>query len=256
MKVTGKVENIFAHAVALDQNGGLRNTIFGLGDEVYIMNYDHTILLRFPLPKSAMKFDPPISFKANDYDSDEFEQEGDKIIFTSEKNGYLRKKTCGVAELTPQQVRDLFKEYTDEDEAERHTISINKGMLELLDHNLSHVEFIAEPGEEIRMIQRNIYSGGIIEVKKKGGLMDDESTDYKIGPVAIKTGDFAALFAFTEIVNFSFPVEGAEDYILIKAMKSNVPFDGVVACCLYDEIIEIKNSKHHGREKQKIRRSK
>ena len=75
MKITGQIEQIFAHAVALDQNGGLRNSIYAEGKEIFIMNYDHTVLLRFKLRESENPFSGPISFKANDYDSPEFYEE-------------------------------------------------------------------------------------------------------------------------------------------------------------------------------------
>jgi hypothetical protein len=258
MKITGKIEGIFSHAVALDQNGGLRNTIYGLGSKVYIMNYDHTVLLRFAFPKGDKQkpFDPPISFKANDYDSNEFREEGNKIVFTSEKNGYLRTKTCGTTELTPMEVEELFKKYTDQVSDKRATMTIDRGILELLDDALSHIEFIAEEGEEIKLIQRNIYSGGIIEVQKAGSLLDTEAVDNGVGPVAIKTGDFQALFSFTDVIKFHFPTDGNGDFVLVETYKSNSPFKGVIACCLYDEIIEIKEAQTDGRQKQKIRRSK
>ena len=43
-KVTGLVENIFAHAVALEQKGGLKNTIYAFKREIFILNYDSFIL--------------------------------------------------------------------------------------------------------------------------------------------------------------------------------------------------------------------
>ena len=72
MKITDLVEQIFAHAVALDQSGGLRNTIYAIGSEIYILNYDHTVLLRFRLRRSEACFETPVSFRANDYDSNGF----------------------------------------------------------------------------------------------------------------------------------------------------------------------------------------
>jgi hypothetical protein len=258
MKITGKIKGIFSHAVALDQNGGLRNTIYGLGRKVFIMNYDHTVLLSFDFPKGKEQkaFDPPISFKANDYDSNEFKEEGDKIVFTSEKNGYLRTKTCGTTELTPMEVEELYEKYTTEVSEKRATVTIDRGILELLDDSLSHIEFTAGKNEEIRLLQRNIYSGGIIEVQKAGSLLETEAVKHAVGPVALKTGDFQALFSFTDILKFHFPTDGNGDFVLVEAYKSNYPFKGVIACCLYDEIIEIKEAQTDGRKKQKVRRSK
>ncbi len=251
MKITGKIEGIFSHALALDQNGGLRNTIYGLGKKVYIMNYDHTVLLRFTFPKGdQLEFDPPVSFKANDYDSDEFKQVGDKIIFTSEKNGWLRTKTCGTTELTPMEVEELWNKYTKDMNAHRVEMDIDIGVRELLDDDLSHIEFAAKPGEEVKLLQRNIYSGQIIEVEK-AGTKEKKGESFGIGaaianngvgPFALKTGDFHALFSFTDSLKFFFPTEEDGDFVFVKTIKSNLPFKGVIACCLYDEIIKIKEA--------------
>jgi hypothetical protein len=92
------------------------------------------------------------------------------------------------------------------------------------------------------MIQRNIYSGGIIEVEKKrdeGFFLEEFHNDF--GPVAIKTGDFRALFTFQEALNFSFPARGSEDFILVTGVDTNKrSVTGIIACCLYDEIIELR----------------
>jgi hypothetical protein len=241
MRITSLIEDIFAQAVALDQSGGLRNTIYAIEHEIFILNYDHTVLLRFRLRKSEEgTFETPISFKANDYDSNVFEEKNGKIIFYSEKGEYQRKKVCGTTDLTPEEVKGLFKKYATEAVA-RSEISLSREVLSLLDTDLSHVEFSGEKGRTIKMIQRNIYSGGIIEVEKVNEGMFKEELENDFGPVAIKTDDFRALFTFQEVMKFAFPSRGKEDFILVK---EGVPdgkrtFTGIIACCLYDEIIAI-----------------
>lgn len=250
MKISNLVEQIFAHAVALDQNGGLRNTIYASNNEIYILNYDHTVLMRFRLRKSEANFDHPISFKANDYDSNEFEEIEGKVIFISTNDSYSRKKTCGTSDLTVEQVKKLYLSYSQETNS-RQTIILNKEVLELLDSNLSHIEFIGKKGESMKMIQRNIYSGGVIEVQKKnkGGLFPNLLTS-DFGPVAMKTNDFNALFTFEDTLSFSFPTKGKEDYVLIKNVNENKRnMKAIIACCLYDEIIKIKEAKNYGGKK-------
>jgi hypothetical protein len=138
MKVNNLVEELFAQAVALDQSGGLRNTVYAIGTEIFILNYDHTVLIRFKLRKSEGVFENPISFKANDYDSNVFEQQGNKIIFFAEKGEYQRKKVCGTTDLTPQEVKELYAKYMDDLE-ERTTVILSKDVIELLDTDLSHI---------------------------------------------------------------------------------------------------------------------
>jgi hypothetical protein len=264
MKVTSLVEEIFAQAVALDQSGGLKNTIYATGTEIFILNYDHTVLLRFKLRKSEGMFDNPISFKANDYDSNHFEEKEGKIIFYSsitDKSGkpvYERKKICGTTDLTPEEVKTLFSNYV-ADVEDRSEVILSKEVLSLLDTDLSHIEFSGNEGETMKMIQRNIYSGGIIEVEKSQNETElfKEELEQDFGPVAMKTDDFKALFTFQDALKFYFPSRGKEDFILIKGMDENKrSIVGIIACCLYDEIIELQEVKKNGRQEQKIRRRK
>jgi hypothetical protein len=244
MKISNLVEQIFSQAVALNQSGGLRNTIYAIENEIYIMNYDHTVLLRFRLRKSESPFSHPVSFKADDYDSNEFEEKDGKIIFHSENENYIRKKTCGTSDLTPEQIRELYLTYIRK-ENEQESVQISKNVLELLEDGLSHIEFSGEVGNTIKMIQRNIYSGGIIEIqeKNKGGFFH-QTLKQSFDPVAMKTGDFQALFTFENNLSFSFPINENEDYILVKSVDENRrSMRGVIACCLYDEIIQIRESK-------------
>ena len=241
MKITNLVEEIFAQAVALDQSGGLKNTIYAEGGNILIMNYDHTVLLNFRLRTHEGEFDQPISFKANDYDSNEFEEKDGRIIFTSKNGDYVRKKICGTSDLTPSEVKEIFKSFIDGSaEQKRQDVTITRDVLSLLDDELSHIEFSGQSGESLKMIQRNIYSGGIIEIKKANDGFFKDTLDFDFGPVAIKTNDFKALFNFQDALRFSFPNREKQDIIIIRStdMKKR-NFTGVVACCLYDEVIAI-----------------
>lgn len=245
-KINNLVEQIFATAVALDQSGGLRNTIYAIGSEVFIMNYDHTALIRFRLRKSEAMFDIPISFKANDYDSRIFEQIDNTIIFHSENDGYSRKKICGTTDMSPKDVKQLFTNYVGIIPENSFTLTLHKNLLEMLDSNLSHTEFSAKKGEQLQIIQRNIYSGGIIEVTPKGsGGVFDTSSPITFGPLGIKTTDLQALFMFQDTLKFTFPSYDDDDFIVVDGIDINKRnMKVILAGCLYDEIIEIRNIKN------------
>lgn len=258
MKIDGLVERIFAQAVALDQSGGLRNTIYALGKEIFILNYDHTVLLRFKLRPSEVPFEHPISFRANDYDSNEFEEEDGKIIFITNQHGFQKRKSCGTPGLSPSDVQSIYHKYVG-DEVGGETIRLHQDVLSSLESNLSHIEFSGQKGGKLKMIQRNIYSGAVIEVERregKGFFKEELGIDF--GPIALRTNDFSALFNFEPILDFTFPagVGKGDDYIIIKSVdQKKRDVSGVVACCLYDEIIEIREAKgNRGRKKSKIRR--
>jgi hypothetical protein len=252
MKVSNHVERIFAHAVALDQRGGMRNTIYAEGDEIFIMNYDHTILLRFQLRKSEGKFDHPISFYANDYDSNIFEEVDGKIVFYNDVDGFKRKKICGKAKTTPEEIRALYKRYSKPKKGGAVEVTLGQGLLNVLEDKLSHVEFSAKKGKVIKMIQRNIYTGSVVEVTKKEGGFFKDSVPFSFGPVAIKTNDLQALYAFDEkAIKFTFLSSKGNDFVIVESPdKTKRNMSGIVACCLYDEVIEIEESKSESKEKK------
>ena len=138
MKISEKVEQIFAHAVALDQNGKLKNTIYALDNEVFILNMDNSVLLNFELRKTETPFTSPISFAANDYDSRDFDEVNGKIIFTQKKEEYVRKKSCSTPGESPKDIKSMFEGF---DPLKGNVATIHEKVLSLLNEDLSHIEF-------------------------------------------------------------------------------------------------------------------
>ncbi len=253
-KLPVEVEQIFSQAVALDQAGGLRNTIYAIGHEIYILNYDHTVLLRFRIKKSL--FASPVCFRANDYDGDFFEEVDGKIVFTTEKNGFMRTKTVGGAEYSPDEIKEVFNGLI-QSEQNVLKVELSRDVLSLFDEELSHIEFSGKKDETLKMLQRNIYSGGIIQVQenmKVGmglGLQTVLADDF--GPIGIKTNDFMSLFRFYEVLKFYFPLGVKEDFIRVQTIKRDEDKEqgsmtGLIACCLYDEIIQLKSVQNGGQK--------
>lgn len=232
MKLSDRLETIFAHAVALQQSGRLRSTIYGIGRKVFILNQDHTVLLRFRLRKTDKnEFDPPISFNANDYDSQNIEVEDGCICFVQAAAGFERTKSCRTPAMSPDEVEELFQSF----EVERtNTVALHAKMLTLLDESLSHIEFSCEDGE-LRIVQRNIYSGTVSEIKRKqsGGLLEqtDELEDFE--PIGLRTNDFLALFTFVDSLAFHFLPDGV---ICVDSKDSLMPMRALVSKCRYDEL--------------------
>ena len=185
-----------------------------------------------------------------------------KIVFETEKGGYVRKKSCGTPGMTPEDVKELFDSYST---PEGESLTISKSVLSLLDENLSHIEFSADEDGPLNMVQRNVYSGAIIEISpKEAGLSGVHKFENAFGPIGLRTADFMGLFSFQDSLIFTFALDSSADdeenmgngFILAESLdKKKMDMQALVACCLYDEIIEIKEAKN-GREKSKIRRSK
>jgi len=254
-QVSNRVEEIFAHAVAMDQAGRLRSTIYVIDREVYIINQDNTVFLRFKLRESEKPFEEPVSFRANDYDSRAFREEGGKIVFETEANGFIRTKTCGTPDADPEEIRDMFKKFKP---VKVNKVKLSRDILPLLEEGLSHIEIRAEEGE-IKFVQRNIYSGAVIEISRAVdtgalGVDNPDELEEDFGPLGLRTGDFSALFAFNDNLVFTFPPEGQGDYCCVRSRDPKMAMDGVVACCVYDELGQISEVSD-GRKEQKKRGS-
>lgn len=238
------IEEIFAHAVALDQSGGLKNSIYGIDREVYIMNYDHTVLLHFDVSEEVMPepFEVPFGFHANDFEGEEFNILENKIEFITRKGGYIKHKTVGTPDLSPEEVAGLFAEY-DMIESERHTIMITRQAGYLLDEKLAHVKFQAQAGELPQLIQHDIYGGANISLNPDEEMFTSEAASHPVGPLGIKTKDLKAHFAFADSLLIHLPYENQQEYFIIEALDAKYPFRSIVAASLYDEVIEIRKAK-------------
>lgn len=232
---------IFSYAVALDQNGRLRNTIYALGKHIYILNSDNTVLLHFSTHQD-LPIDGEVRFKAADYEGDSFQIEDGKMVFTTKCGGVERKKSCGLPDLTFKDVEALFlKHQYDEDEMVAHLV-FGKDIVSLLDENLSHVEISGSKKEGWLVVQRDIYSGAKVEIRqiKAHGMGVHDASDVAkaFGPIGLRTNDFIALFTFNNAVSFIF-TSGETRVARVSAVTAAYEMYGIVAQCVYDEMGKI-----------------
>lgn len=227
MKINKRVESILSHAVALNQSGRLRNTVYCVGKRVYVINQDHTILMRFGLRESEVCFVNPASFDASDYDSQELRERDGRIEFVQREGKYVRTKSCKTPRYAPEDVEQLFRSFG---KPKGRKTSLSSDILRLLDEGLSHVEFSAKG--RLKIIQRNIYTGAIIEVKREdSGLFAEEGLDF--GPIGMRTNDFMSLYSFVGVVSFWFE---QEDVVHFASSDPKMDMRGVIGQCIYDEL--------------------
>jgi hypothetical protein len=250
-------EQIFSHAVALQQVGRLRSSIFVYKHDIYILNMDNTVILKFEIPLKEIGFESPIAFYANDYESADFKEEDGKIIFTTKnpKTGMVRRKTCRGAEITFDEVAEIFsRHYKKMRDPELARFGFEKEGLGYLEENLSHLEISGKEGQWL-IVQRDIYTGATIEVERRSAtLMGDGRDDlaHDFGPIGIRTPDFMALFSFNDSVVFYFPSKNTE---VCFVRGERYKMKGVIAGCLYDELGTTEAiGEDHGRKKSKNRR--
>lgn len=257
VKVNSRIESIFSYAVAMD-NRGLRNTIHCIGANIFIVNFDHSMILRFLLRKSEVAFASAVSFNANDYDSPEFEVSNGKIIFKLAEGRYERRKICSPAGYNAQDIRRLYHKYILVSKDYDLLFYLSRDCCSLLDEQLSHTEISVEKGR-LTLRQRNIYTGTIIEVTpRSAGLIEEVKLPESFGAVGVKTKDFMSLFTLYDSLAFT----PAGDFMLVRDYRKK-DFDGLIAFCKYDEIIKLYEEEEReggetedGWKKQKIRRSK
>ena len=230
-----RMESIFAQAAALQQNGRLRNIVYGYNKYIYIMNQDRTLLLRFPLTRSnEVSFKEPISFHANDYVANTFFFKDGHIHFVSENKKYRSVHKCKAPEHSPKDIHEYFIKKRKEIPL-KNRIDFSEEMLPLIRNELTHLEIQAKGGK-VRFLQRDIYAGSkviITPLSQEGkGLLDlNDFEDF--GPVGIRTNDFLALFSFTNSVSFFF---SNENVIGIKNNDRKLEYTGILSLCRYNEL--------------------
>lgn len=239
MKTLGRYESevseLFAYAAALDQQGKQKNSIFCFKDVIYILNYDKTIVMKFWI--SSNLFDSPIGFFANDYDSPQFYIEGDKIVFLKKEGGLERKKYCKPPDQDFAYAEAIFNKFYPENLKELSVLSLTKNVIDLLDDSLSHIEFVGRD-KKIQILQRDIYTGSLIEIKKLKsgvGVTDGQDSISDFEPLGMRYNDFSALFAFmddTDQLKFYFNCD--KSYFVVEGIRSSMK--AIVAGCLYDDI--------------------
>jgi len=256
MKNELEMERIFSYAVALEQLGRQKNSIFAWENVVYILNSDKTVSLRFESSQNVFK--NPIGFFANDYDSPNFTSEGSSIVFLQKGEEFLRKKKCRVPNQTFKDVEDMFyKFHSGSEAATPWKISFHKSSLDLLSSDLSHVEFTAK-NSAINIIQRDIYAGTLIVLERKlipeglGIVESEDNLPENIPPIAMRTSDFFSLFNFNDKIDIFFPEK--QRFFLVEGAHNKMT--GIVAGCLYDDIGTIEDLQEeisHGRKVEEKR---
>jgi hypothetical protein len=99
---------------------------------------------------------------------------------------------------------------------------LDASILSLLEESLPHVEFRWD-GEQTRIIQRDIYSGKIIEIEKESQKVAESA------PLAMRTKDFGALFSLARSLRFM----DCGDFFHVTDFHD---IEAIVGGCLYDDL--------------------
>jgi hypothetical protein len=255
IKVAKRTEKIMSTAVAMHQQGRFRNIIHLHPKEMFVVNQDRTMLIRFPYPPEQTKIPRKVAFRADDYDSDHISIQGDQIVFHREEELYQKATWCSVTRDEVDVVK-LFEAYPGQKNFFK--FRLQKQVMSLMEESLSHVEFLGSDGE-LNLLQRDLYSQTVSQIRKKKGtgfgLDSEDIPDF--GGVGIRTADLVALFAFNPELTFLFPKNPAKTgYCRVRGRVLRM--EGVLAFCQYDEIGEVfqLEDKNNGRKEQKGKQGK
>jgi len=251
MKINPYVESIFSIGLALYQTGRLKSTIHCGENYVYILNMDNTVLIRYELNE---KFPFKFSFFANDYESNRIKAMDDgseRVIFFTKSGNYKRKKVCPSTRNLFSDVNGFWKDLESEGLKKDLSVSFNREIVDLLDMDLSHVEFRKDRDSGLEILQRDIYSGALITITEddEEGLLFEEVKGY-LDPKGMRTMDFVGVFTLEKKLRFYF--DNDKDFLFVEGRRGKMK--GYLSLCKYDElgkIEKIKKEKKDGRKKSK-----
>lgn len=233
MKISSYIEAVFSIALALYQSGRLRSTIHCGKNYIYILNMDNTVLIRYELKE---KFPYIFSFFANDYESNKLrvmEDGSERVIFLTKSAGYKRKKVCPAPKNLFDDVEKIWKNLKSERSKDSLVIDFNREIVDLLDMNLSHLEFSKRKDSELKMKQRDIYSGSIITITedKKDDLLF-EKVRGELEAKGLRTSDFVGIFTLEKTLKFHF--DNKKDFLYVEGRHGKMK--GFLSLCKYDEL--------------------
>src|SRR5690606_37627500 len=137
----------------------------------------------------------------------------------------------------------LYQELKKKAEQSQYLFYLSADCVPLLEEDLSHVEISVENSSLI-LRQRNIYTGTIVEVESnEKGFFTVNKLPKEMPPIALKTKDFTSLFNIQKSLAFI----PTEDFLWVKNPQKD-DFDGVLALCKYDMIIDLYNDEKGGDE--------
>jgi len=243
MQISSRVENIFSLAVGLEQKGLGKSIVYCMGDTIFIVNYDRTVLAKFTTDQPFV--DSPLVFYANDYDSSKVGENKGMIQFEQVNSDFTRIKSSKAPEGTFEEIQEVFDDLSSFPKAV-NSFEVSRSILDFIEPGLSHIELFSE-GKSLVVVQRDIYTGNIITIRRneKGifkGTNDKIQKDFD--PFGVRTVDFQALFVFNDYMTFK---EIGKPYLHFKGDKC----EGLLATCTYDELGTINYAKggdHYGRK--------
>lgn len=244
---SSQLEKIFAHAAALHSEGKMKNWIYGKGNVIYILNTDCSLLMRFRVPWELGHF----CFSAHEYEGQEFHLSPTGMVFKTHDQDYERTKFAPInPPYSSEQVEKVWNVLEQKTKGSKLVgkVVLDDKILKWLEKDLPHVEFVLREGNW-SLIQRNIYTGEVVQITKKPRPLTLLGKDEVNGEmnVGLRTNDFFALFTFSPKIDFYF-------YHLPFAQAMNLSFFDMrvfLGRCFYDSLGNLEVI--YGREIQEVR---
>lgn len=230
VNVDKRLELIFSQAAALSQSGRMKSEIHVLPGEVFLLNGDGTVLMRFDTPGVKSRF----AFRTDDYDSQNIRILDGELSFVQDTGDWERIKTpAQIPTDKTVQVTESWGELCAESDSPGASFSFDRSHLSLIEERMSHLEISSVTGKML-LLQRDIYSGTIVRIwegEKAGDLFKPSRADF--GPVALRTSDFLALFAFQN----SLTIDLYQNWARVRG-QSRPPYEAFISGCTFGEMMK------------------
>lgn len=213
-------------------NSAKGTDMFVKGNIAYILNPDHTILLRYEF-NDRKPFEEEVKFSCSSFEGEKiYMADKDTVVFEQESPDFKRTKTSPVPSVSFSEIDKTFQSLY---KNSPQSFILSDKVLELLENDLSHTEFVGRDGKLI-VAQRDIYRGETIEIeqKERGGFFGKLVKDF--GRKALRTKDFTALFLLAKSLSFSVGDEVMEIKEEISKGNFGLGMKGVISNCVYDEL--------------------
>lgn len=228
LDVNKRLEQIFSQAAGLSQAGRMKSEVWVMPNEIFLINGDLTVMMRFEAPGVKNAF----AFRTDDYDSSSLKIQDGQVSFIQQNGDWERIKTPAPMEAGKgAQIKKIWESYSKTKPGPE--FSFHRDNLTLIDESMSHLE-ISGIKDKIQILQRNIYTGATTRIQdnpKAAGLLQNKRPDF--GPVALRTNDFIAMFAFQQSLSFAFQTQ----WVWVSGNTSPA-FNAVVGACLFNEMME------------------
>lgn len=210
------IDRLIAASLKLGRGAAGDSILAWRGEDAYVLSYDRTICIHcWKMEEQTGE----VSFRVCDYECPKISTDGEWVTFHLADS----KITVPAPVETFKGIAALFSRLKPAKDNEHPKLILDRKILRNLSDDLPHVEFVWD-GSDSKIIQRDIYTGKIVEIAV---VPHPHKIEQK--PLAIRSADIFTMFSLGN----SFMVTACEDYFHLTDLNK---IEAIIGGCLYDDI--------------------